>query len=369
MGMVLGSGFSAWPDTAQMLTEEQVITMYHEGFAGAFQDPEASDQLDDEIRARGGIVEGEDVAMQYGFADQGVGKLVIHYPSVVKYYSLRALTRPGQKTGDCVSKAGRDCSLFLICLEADAGLPDEVSGLIEAPPVVSELALRNGVFINEGIYLHRGHNRQGMACSQGVRWISGVGGVAVRQKFPQVDLESYNVQFELRGSGGSPQWLNELARKHVIRDVTRPRGWEAARDFVSRGKPLWVCSGLGFSKVRDANGFSKRSGSWAHSWHVVGFDDREVTRRKYGFPLALVGHRWAAWNTGGREILESAGMVPIELREAWQAAGLLAPSGNILIPEGYWWIDARLLNSCELYATSGATGWAVSSLPDYLGGW
>lgn len=362
------NGYKAWPDTAEELSVERVVEMYHEGFAGAYRDPEESAQLNDQIRAAGGIVNGEAVATQYGFAGEGAGALTILYPAVVHYYGLRALTKPGQKTGDCVSMAGRDVCLHLICLEALSGIPDEVSGKVEAPPKVSDLAANNGVFANEGIYKDRGHNGQGMSCSGGVRWITTKGGVIIRDKYPEADLESYNVQFELRGSGGSPEWINKIARVHPIRDVTRPQGEENARDFIGRGKPLWACSGLGWSSQRDEWGHAKQSGSWSHSWHVVGYDDRAEIKEHYGFPQALIGHRWAVWNRGGREIFKSAGLVPAHQREHWQQLGLLAASGNILIPEGYWWADARLLRKADLYAVSGAAGWETSSLPDYLGG-
>ena len=369
MGRVLGAGFEPWPDTTGVeLSTERVVEMYHDGYAGAFQDPEVAEELNDEIVARGGSPDGNAIASQYNFMEAGANRLTLLYPSVVQNYGFRALTKPGQKTGDCVSMGGRDCCLFLVCLEADSGVPDEVSGKVEGVPKVSDLAASNGVFGNEGIYLHRGHNGQGMSCSQGVKWVMTEGGIFIRQKFEKADLESYNVQFELRGSGGSPDWLDDIADDHQIRDVTRPKGEEAARDFIARGKPLWACSGLGWSSKRDEWGFARQQGGWSHSWHVAAFDDRDVIKQKYGFPLALIGHRWAIWNSGGREIYQRADLVPPELKEKWQSLGLIAPSGNLLIPEGYWWADARLLRKADLYAPSGAGGWATSTNPDYLGG-
>lgn len=368
MAMQLGPGFQKWPDTAVDLSTEDVIEMYGQGFSGAFADPEIAAEVDEEIRNRGGEVEGEKVASQYNFMEAGAGKLSLLYPSIVKNYGLRALTKPGQKTGDCVSMGGRDVSLAIVCLEADSGIPDEVSGKVEGVPQVSDLARDNGVFGNEGIYKNRGHNGQGMACSQGVKWVMTIGGVYVRQKYPEVDLETYNVQFEVSGRSGTPDWLNKVANQHPIRDVTRPQGEEAARDFIARGKPIWTCSGLGWSSKRDENGYSRQQGGWSHSWHVFGYDDRPEIKSKYGFPLALLGHRWAIWNSGGREIYQSAGLVPAENRELWEQLGLIAASGNILIPEGYWWADARLLRKAEMHAVSGVAGWETSTLPDYLGG-
>jgi hypothetical protein len=371
MARVLNN-FTAWPDNAMELSTDRVIEMYKEGFAGAFQDPEESDKLNQSIVDAGGEVDGEAVATRFGFAGEGDGALVILFPSVYKAYGKRALTRPGQKTGDCVSMAGRDVGLYTICLEWDAGLPDEVSGKPEAPPQVSEVALQNGVFANEGIYKSRGHNGQGMACSEGVRWVTTEGGIILRADYSQqggVDLEQYNVQFEVSGRSGTPEWLDKVGRVHPIRDVTRPRGHEAARDFIARGKPIWVCSGYGFSDVRNEDGYSRRQGSWSHSWHIIGYDDRRSTITKYGFPLALFGHRWAVWNSGPRTIRDSVELVPSVEKQQWTDLGLVDPSnGLILIPEGYAWIDARLLDNCDLYAVGGAAGWETSALPEYLGG-
>lgn len=249
----------------------------------------------------------------------------------------------GYAVHNCVSMAGRDVSLYLVCVDALSGTPDEETGRVEDVPQVSETARNNGVFCNEGIYLHRGHNGQGMSCDQGLEWIMRVGGVVPRMKYPQANLESYNVNFELRGSAGSPDWLDEVGKKHQVRKATRPQTHEQARDYLAIGCPIWTCSSLGFSDVRDANGYSRRSGSWAHSWHVCGYDDRPWTRQAYGFPLALFGHRWGTWNSGPRRIKDT----------------------NIDIPNGYAWIDARLLNQCWMAAVNSVNGWPKRNLPDY----
>ena len=283
--------------------------------------------------------------------DNGVAPLVtdvsrVHHDGYV--YCLEvdqdaSFISDGYAVHNCVSMAGRDVSLYLVCVDALSGTPDEETGRVEDVPQVSETARNNGVFANEGIYLHRGHNGQGMSCDQGLHWIMTAGGVVIRQKYDQANLEAYNVNFELRGSSGSPSWLNEIGKKHQVRKATRPQTHEQARDYLAIGCPLWICSDLGFSDVRDANGYSRRSGSWAHSWHIVGYDDRPWTRETYGFPLALFGHRWGRWNSGPRRIHGT----------------------DIDIPEGYAWIDARLLNQCWMAAVNSVNGWPKRDLPDY----
>jgi len=367
MGAVY-NGFTPWPDNAVELGTDRVIELYKEGMAGAFQDPEESDKLNEAIAAKGGIVDGNDVAERFGFAGEGDGALVILYPAVVKSFGLRALTKPGQKTGDCVSMGFRDGSLYLICLEHQSQLPDEATLRLEGLPDVSDLAIQNGVFCNEGIYKHRNHNGQGMSCSQGANWVTTEGGILVRKKYDQVNLETYNVGFETTGRGGSPQWMDDLAKQHPVRDCTRPKGHEAGRDFIARGKPVVICMSLGFSSTRGEWGYAQKSGSWSHSIHIIGADYRASTIRKFGFPLALAGHRWAIWNKGDRRIFESQDIVDASERAQWKELGMMDSEGYVLIPEGYWWMDARLLDRCDLYALSGAAGWDTASLPNYLGG-
>jgi hypothetical protein len=347
MAWILPPNSQFWPADAVDLTTEKVVELYTQGNAGAFYDPDAKDAVDAIMRANGQDPDGGAVAMRYGFAESGAGKLTVLFPAVTQLYGYEALTWPGQKTGDCVSMQKRDVALFLTCIDALSNTPDEVTGIVEAVPEVSEIARKNGVFANEPYYIARGHNGQGMSCDQALRWAMTDGGIVLRKKYPQVDLESYNVAFEKNGRAGTPDWLEEEGKKHQIRNVTRPRGHEQSRDYIAIGCCLGICSGLGFSSSRDENGFSRRQGGWAHSWHVCGYDDRATTKQKYGFPLALAGHRWAKWNSGGRRIMGT----------------------QLDIPEGYWWFDARLLDSCWISACNSVNGWPAKKLPDFLVPW
>jgi hypothetical protein len=330
-----------WPDDAQGLAIDKVIELYEGGFAGGFLDLDAQEMLDELLKNRfGSYAEGDSLVHGERYADSGKGQLTLLFPAVTNYYGHEALTFPGQETGDCVSMGGRDASLFLCCIDAASNTPDEASGKVEQPPTVSEVARRNGVFANEGIYLNRGHNGQGMSCDQGLNWVMTKGGVVVRADYSSnggINLEKYNVGFEVKGSRGSPEWLNSIGKTHQIRSASRLKGHEAIRDGMFATKcPVWNCSSLGFARTRDDNGFAKRSGGWSHSWHTIGYDDRPWTYERYGFPLALSGHRWGKWNSGGRRVYGT----------------------NLDIPEGYWWHDARLLDQNWTVLVNSLSGWA-----------
>lgn len=346
------ASFRAWPRQDRALATKEVIRLYRAGHAGARHSRQAHEALNGLIAERGGNPDGEAVIYGNRFAGAGAGKLSLLLPAVEQVYGYSALTHPGQKTGDCVSMAARDVILFLMCLEILSGRPDEETGLIEGTPEVPEVALRHGVLANEPFYRFRGHSSQGMNCDQALRFAMEVGGALARGVYQDpnddggagegVDLSEYNVQWELPGRRGVPEWIKRIARRNRLRDATRAKTHEQARDFVAQGRPIFICSSLGFSSNRDDNGYSRRSGSWPHSWHVVGYDDRPETKRKYGFPLALAGHRWGQWNRGGRRILGT----------------------QIDIPHGYWWLDARLLDRCWMTAVRMFSGWEISLLPD-----
>lgn len=338
-------GLQFWPEHQNRLPVAKVVSMYHQGFAGAFEDKEDQEVFDETLKATSKFKNGDDLVHAQDFADMGKGKLTVLFTAVTECYGYEALTRPGQETGDCVSMMGRDVSLYTCCVDAVSKTADEKTGKVEGVPQVSDLARKNGVFANEGIYKNRMHNGQGMSCDQAMNWIMTKGGVVVRADYTEAggaNLEEYNVKFELKGSQGSPEWLNSKGREHQIRSGVRLRSHEEVRDVLAGAKAaIGVCSSLGFSRTRDENGYSKRSGSWGHSWHIIGYDDRPETIAIYGFPLALFGHRWGPWNSGPRRIRGT----------------------NIDIPEGYAWIDARLLNQCWLCAFNSLSGWPQKELP------
>ncbi len=338
-------GMKWWPQQERALTSNQVIRMYNEGYAGAFEDDEAREQLDDTLRRTQKFASADQLVHTMklpggqSYADSGKGKLTLLFPTVVECYGYRALTRPAQKTGDCVSMMGRDTGLFSCCIDVVSKTPDEKSGKVEALPEASELAIINGVFANEPGYKSRGSNGQGMNCDQIVNWGMTKGGLVVRKDYSAsggVNLESYNVNWEISGRSGSPEWVATEGKQHQIRGIARPKSFEEARDIMSATKAiLGTCSSLGFSSSRNEDGFMQRSGSWGHSWHIAGWDSRQSTIDKYGCELALFGHRWAAWNSGPRAIRDSKEYFAPEYRERARSLGMLDANGSVLIPEGY----------------------------------
>lgn len=333
MAAQLPANFLLWPEDHVDLTTQEVIDSYDRGLAGAYRDPEAKLELMAGLQ----WPNGEQAAYDFGLVGAGEGKLAIPFLAAYKHWP-KCWPCPGQTTGDCVSHAGKNAAIVLIGVECELGQPDPVTGIVEGWPEVSSEAEEQGVVACEPIYGYRGHGGQGASCDRLIKYVTDVGGIHLRKNYPELnlDLSKYEASIGIRwgGRGGPPAEVNAEGKKHQIRTATNCESHEVCRDYIANGYPIWACSGLGWSSKRDENGYSRQSGSWSHSWIVMGYDDREETKSKYGFPLFLYNHDWGRWNSGGRRILAT----------------------DIDIPEGAFWGDARLLNRCETYAMSSFNG-------------
>lgn len=343
MGIKLYSkGKQLWSAQADRLSISKVIEMYGSGFAGAFQEPEQREKFVAALPVASGMA----VASQFGLTETGKGKLSLPYIFAHKHYP-KCWPSPAQETGSCVSKAAKNCSIVLIGVESELATPDPVTGKVEGWPVVSAKAEENGVVASEPSYGYRGHSGQGASCGRLQNYMVSKGGVILRKNYTEIGIDLEEAD-DMLGAGwgwnGTPEKLNAIGREHQIRTATECENHEVCRDFVANGYPIWVCSDYGFSSSRDANGYSRRSGSWSHSWIVAGYDDRDQTKQMYGGPLFLFLHDWGgSWNSGGRRILGT----------------------NIDIPLGCFWSDARLLDNCETTAMSSLNGWPRQKLPDW----
>jgi hypothetical protein len=340
---IFGKGFSQWPERHESLTVSQVIDAYQAGLAGAYQEPEERDAFLASLE----FPDGADVATRFGLAESGKGKLTLAYKPAYDHWP-RCWPSPGQTTGDCVAHAGKNAAIVLIGVEASLGIADEVTGLVEGFPVVSEEAESQGVVACENIYGYRGHSGQGASCSRLQSYVTTHGGILLRKNYPElgIDLTRYDASHGIKwGRSSTPEAVNAEGKKHQIRTATNAPNHEVCRDFLANGYPIWACSSYGWSSTRDENGYSRQSGRWSHSWVIMGYDDRDTTKQKYGFPLALYNHDWGRWNSGGRRIMGT----------------------DIDIPEGSMWIDARLLDNCDCTAMSSLNGWRRQPLPDYGG--
>jgi hypothetical protein len=102
------------------------------------------------------------------------------------------------------------------------------------------------------------------------RWVAGLknghGGILFREKYGEVDLSIYSTTLSKQwGAYGVPPTLAKQANKHTAKAVALCDSWEGLAAALESGMCVPICSNVGFAnQTRDADGFVRRSGSWAH---------------------------------------------------------------------------------------------------------
>ena len=318
------------------MSEFNPLDAYASGLMGCQANPRADEELVDSIIRHGGDPDGGQVAHHWEFADRGKGKLSLLFPAIDEVFP-GALPGPAQLWGDCVGAAAANCYLTSLAQEIKDGRPDEVTGIVEGPPDIPELGVRQGVIARESIFAWRGKASDGWFCSAAAKTVT-ENGVLVRKPYPDLgfDLTKYTNDTIRLGGAKSPgsMWLAESS-KNVVRSATFVKGREQVRDFIAAGYGVFNCSSLGFSRERNDDGFSRQVGIWHHAQCWTGYDDRDITIQKYGQPLVLWTNSWNAWNRGGRRILGTA----------------------IDIPPGSYWAYASTIDQCQCIALSSVAGW------------
>lgn len=340
--------FKQWPKKSGELSPKEVIELYEAGFAGATYDPAEVEALHAEIAASGGTINAATAAKANDWEGSHEGKLVAHFQHVEAAYP-GCWPGPAQQRGDCVSHGGKNARLYTMVCEVVAALPDEVSGKVEGLPVVSAAGIKSGVLSTEASYWFRGHGGDGWQCASDARVAIKNAGCVVRRDYPEagVDLTSYSGSLAGKyGRSAPPANIRDALDNNLIRTATEADTFEEVRDLLGNGYGVNSCGSEGFSNKRDENGVSKRSGSWAHSMAIIGADDRDLIKQKYGEGLLLVLNSWGRWNSGPRRILGT----------------------TIDIPEGSFWVRWSDHKRRSFTAFSGVNGWPAQTLPDYLGG-
>ena len=253
-------------------TPRAILNHYKQGFVGSICDPE------DVAKLMGELPMPVFGAAAYNLEGDGKDKLSLPFKSLLKFDPSFGPVEK-QTTGDCVAHATRNAVDITRAVEID------IDGEKE------EFRARGA---SEAIYQSRGHNGQGMSCSQAARYVNQKGGLLIRKDYGPVDLSKYNSS--LGANHKIPNSIYETeAHKHPIKTISNIRTVEEARDALANGYSISVCSGYGFSSRRDSNGIAKRAGGWAHAMAWVACDD---TGERLNETLFLVQNSWGMWNGG-----------------------------------------------------------------------
>lgn len=323
---------------------------YESGLIGCYSDPAATQRFEAFITSQGQSPRGGVSCARYGLVGSGEGKLWAPFNIIEKVFP-GSLPASAQKVGSCVAHNTRNAILGTIACEIYAGKPDEVTGLIEVAPEVSDAGRRDGVFSTESLYWHRNHSGQdGWQCEEAAEIACKTSGAVVRKNYPEIgiDLTTYNVDTEVKwGRPFPPENVEKIVGEHLIRTATTVESYEQLRDLVANGYCCSTCGSESFSDTRDENGVSSRtSQGWAHAMACLGVDDRDEVKRKYGGPLVHIQNSWNKWNSGPRRVMGT----------------------DIDIPEGSFWARWKDVQNRVFIALSGANGWPAQKLPNWTGG-
>lgn len=160
-------------------------------------------------------------------------------------------------------------------------------------------------------------------------------GALARQKYGNIDLSKYDGgRARSWGRTGVPQELIPFAKQHPVQTVSRVDTYEQARDLLANGYTITIASMQGFSNRRDAEGFARPEGQWAHQMSLLAIDD------EYKRPGVLVQNSWGVWNGGPKRHDQ---------------------------PDGSFWVDAeviekRIFSQGDSWAFSGYEGFKPQNL-------
>lgn len=369
MARELPRRFNWWPKQEFILRSpadcQRAYEVQH--FAGTFLDRDSFGELVDFNERLTGFRSIEQAAAANSWEDVGKGSLSIPFVFALKHFP-GSFPGPAQERGDCVGHALRNAMLSSYSTEIEAGVPDEVTGKVEVAPEISAEGLKNGAFSCEVPYWYRGYDGHGWDCGSAARVAQNNAGLVVRKNYPELelDLTRYTGALsELYGRRAPPSVITQLGQRHLIRAFAPCNGREARRDACAAGYSLLTCGMESFSNRRGQGGVAARTrAGWAHAMGCFGFDDRPIAYQTFGDSVELYPNSWGIWNTGDRDIIETAAMVPPAERAALIAAGLVnARTGNLMIPEGSMWVRSRDVARRTVLAASSVNGFPAKRLP------
>ena len=239
-----------------------------------------------------------------------------------------------QGIGDCVSFGYALGSYIAQCV-------DYTQGEIPEPPLlVATEPLYGGARVEQRGITFAGYS-DGASGSGAARWIrglkNGTGGILYRRDYGRgIDLTTYSAarakEYGAHGCGGKGnEWLDKTANKHTAVEVALITTYEEACASIEAGMPVVICCNIGWSSVRDEDGFSPRQSRWLHCQAAIGVRYKETSGRD---GICIMNSWGPKWNRGGK-----------------------FPADQ---PDGSYWCDPQtfqaVLAQGESFAVSGVNG-------------
>jgi hypothetical protein len=358
-----------WQQPDHSLPIAEVIRRTESGMASAWYDPEAHQQTRELFKATGGYADFSDAAHANGLADSFAGQLVVPFVDTAMLFP-GCFPGSAQERGDCESHGIRSGCMMTMAGEITAGTPDEVTGKVEGKP--DDLPIEGQhdmVLSSEWSWWWRGYNGDGWYLDAATAAVI-KHGCMLRKAYPDlgIDLTRYSYSNTAKyGSRQPPENMDAVGRVHVVTSGADINSFEELRDALGNRHGIPTEGGEGFSSTRDQYGMSPRRGSWSHAYPFIGADDRPKTREMHGDGLVLNLNNWGPdWNSGPRDIYDSASLYKPELKNLLISLDLVNPAtGNLMIPKGSWWCRWRDVKNRGIKALAGFRGWTKKQLPDW----
>lgn len=271
----------------------------------------------------------ETISFYNKIAGTGEGKTVLLHKI---YEAATGLSFPvwKQEIGDCVSFGYALAVSVLMAVQKSVNAAQQIPGPAATEPIYGGSRVEIGNH-NEPRKPSEGDGSTGVWAAQ---WIKQYG-VLLRSKYNNFDLASYSGERAKEwGWKGVPDDLEPIAKQHPVLNYALVTTYEEARDALSNGYPVTVCSNQGFVNKRDDEGFARPYGTWAHCMCFVAVDDA------YERPGLLCCNSWGnAWIEGPKRHDQ---------------------------PDGSFWVDAeivdRMLGMRDSYALSNFVGFEQQNM-------
>lgn len=166
------------------MNPQELVDLYDSGFKGFEPDWRADADLIDHIKSVGGYASAADAIDDYKLTDNGKGKLSLPYLAAEELYP-HCLPGGAQGRGSCVAWSTRNAALVSYCAYLRYGTNTESF----TAPVVSDVAIDNGVFSTESVYWWRRKNSDGWQCSAAAKVAVTECGLMERKPYPHLDLD------------------------------------------------------------------------------------------------------------------------------------------------------------------------------------
>lgn len=225
----------------------------------------------------------EDTSYYANIRDSAKGQRVLSHKQYIEMDPEFAM-KGAQATGDCVSWGIRDAIDRLRTLRISKG---SIEAYIKRQATA-------------GIYSGRGHTGQG-ADPVGLSAYAVKIGTILEQvyetsqgKYDFTNYSSYVRWGMSRGRQGIPADLKEKTQMYTPGGYKVVATTDGLADLIFSGGTAHCGSSIGVASVGDP--ISRLSGSWAHDMSIVGFDDTDECKDKFGGRIWLWDQSWGNWN-------------------------------------------------------------------------